>query len=209
MSSHGCGSVVRRGSSAVVLALAIIASPAIAQKADRPAVKVGDEWQFIEYFGVPPAKPNQHWVVTSVKPTAIEGTANGQPLLLTPDLNIVDSPRFRHSDFRMLSFPLELGKQWSCSSNSYNVMNEFKFTADYVVSVVANERVRVPAGEFDAFRLEARGKFGIDGPPGPGASEETRTYWYAPAARAIVKEEVRNPTRGAYTVELVSFKLQP
>jgi hypothetical protein len=148
-------------------------------------------------------------VVTAVKPTGIEGTENGKPLLLTSDLNIVESPRFRHSDFRMLNFPLTVGKKWSCSSNAYNVMNEFRFIADYDVSVIANERVRVPAGEFDAFKLEARGKFGINGPPGPGAFEETRTYWYAPDARTIVKEEVRNPTRGAYTVELVTFKLQP
>ena len=58
MSTYGNGSNVRRVSSAVVLALAIIACPAIAQKADRPAVKVGDEWQFMHYTVVPVQKPN-------------------------------------------------------------------------------------------------------------------------------------------------------
>jgi hypothetical protein len=203
------GSVVRLVFSAVALSFASLANPVLAQTADRPAVKVGDEWQFVEYFGAPPSKPNQNWVVTSITPTGISGTENGKPLLLTADLNIVESPRYKHSDFRMLNFPLAVGKKWSCSTNAYNVIQQAAFTAEYNVTVIANERVRVPAGEFDAFKLQANGRIGVNGPPGPGASEETRMYWYAPEARAIVKEEVRNPYRGVFTVELVAFKLRP
>ena len=113
MSTHQYGSVVRQVSSAVVLALAMIASPAVAQKADRPAVKVGDEWQFIQYVVVPIQKPNVAWLITSVTPTGIAGTSNGQPLTLTPDLNIVESPTRKFSDRRVLSFPLEIGKSWT------------------------------------------------------------------------------------------------
>lgn len=203
------GSIVRLVFSAVALSFAILANPALAQTVDRPVVKVGDEWQFVEYFGVPPAKPNQNWAVTSITPAGIEGTENGKPLLLTADLNIVESPRYKHSDFRMLSFPLAVGKKWSCSTNAYNFIQQTPFTVEYNVTVIASERVRVPAGEFDAFKLEAKGRVGVNGPPGPGAVEETRIYWYAPEAKAIVKEEVRNPYRGAFTVELVAFKLQP
>ena len=32
----------------------------------------------------------QAWVVTSVSPTRIEGTENGKPLALTPDLSIIE-----------------------------------------------------------------------------------------------------------------------
>jgi len=39
-------------------------------------------------------------------------------------------------------------------------------------------------------------------------AETTHTYWYAPAANAIVKSEARNPYLGPSTVELVSFRLQ-
>jgi putative ABC transport system substrate-binding protein len=35
------------------------------------------------------------------------------------------------------------------------------------------------------------------------------TYWYAPAARAIVKSVTHNPYLGMSTVELVEFQLQP
>jgi len=33
--------------------------------------------------------------------------------VLTPDLNIIESPQEKNSDDRLLSFPLEVGKQWS------------------------------------------------------------------------------------------------
>jgi hypothetical protein len=41
------------------------------------------------------------------------------------------------------------------------------------------------------------------------AGEVTTTYWYAPAARAIVKSVSHNPYLGPTSVELVAFELQP
>lgn len=210
MSTHGCGFAVRRASSAVVLALAIVACPAVAQKADRPAVKVGDEWQFAEYYVAPPQKkPSLVWVITAVTPTGISGTENGAPLRLTADLNIVESPRSGHSDWRLLSFPLEVGKKWAFSSEYVQKDVDYKGRLDMNVTVVGREKVRVAAGEFDAFKLEAKGKSGVEGASGAGSIDVARTYWYAPAARTIVKQETRNPTRGSETIELVSYKLQP
>ena len=210
MSTHECGSVVRQIASAVILTLAIIASPAVAQKADRPAVKVGDTWQFAEYYIAPPQKkPNLVWVITAVTPAGIAGTENGAPLKLTADLNMVESPRSDHSDWRLLSFPLEVGKKWTFSNEFVQKDVDYKGRLDMSVTVVGREKVRVAAGEFDAFKLEAKGKSGVDGGSGAGSIDVARTYWYAPAARTIVKQETRNPTRGSETIELVSYKLQP
>ena len=39
------------------------------------------------------------------------------------------------------------------------------------------------------------------------AGQTTTTYWYAPAARAIVKSVHHNPYQGTTTVVLVDFKL--
>lgn len=39
--------------------------------------------------------------------------------------------------------------------------------------------------------------------------EVKRTYWYAPAARTIVKWVSHNPYLGPSTTELVSFELRP
>ena len=41
------------------------------------------------------------------------------------------------------------------------------------------------------------------------AGETDTTYWYAPAARAVVKSVSRNPYIGITTVELVEFQLRP
>jgi hypothetical protein len=197
------GSVVRLVSSAVVLIFAILASPALAQKADRPEVKVGDEWQFMWRSPV----PNLVWVITSVTPTGIAGTSNGQPLTLTPDLNIIESPTRKFSDRRQLSFPLAIGKSWS-----YTTHAEFKDQGgvtsriDAGVTVAAYEKVTVRAGQFDAFKIEAKGKW--EG-AGTGAVDFTDSYWYAPSARAIVKQVYWDSRFGERVLELASFKLQP
>jgi hypothetical protein len=209
MRTNERGSVVRIVSSAVVLILAILTSPALAQKADRPEVKVGDEWQFMSYTVVPIQKPNLVWVITSVTPTGIAGTWNGKPLTLTPDLNVIESPTRKFSDRRVLSFPLEIGKSWTYSNHV-----EFKDMGgstrmDAGVTVAAYEKITVPAGQFDAFKIETKGKFGQEGAAGAGAREFTETTWYAPSARAVVKNVYRDPVIGERVLELASFKLQP
>ena len=209
MSTHGCGSVARQVSSAVVLALVLIASPAVAQKVDRPAVKVGDEWQFIQYSLVPIEKPNLVWVITSATPTGIAGTSNGQPLTLTSDLNIIESPTRKFSDRRNLSFPLEIGKSWTYINQVELKDLGRNSRMDAGVLVAAYEKITVRAGQFDAFKIEAKGKWGQEGAAGAAATEFTETSWYSPSARAIVKQVYWDPEVGERVIELVSFKLQP
>ena len=80
---------------------------------------------------------------------------------------------------------------------------------DAGVTVAAYEKVTVRAGQFDAFKIEAKGKSGQEGPPARAASGIHRTSWYAPSARAIVKQVYRDPVVGERAIELASFKLQP
>jgi hypothetical protein len=71
-------------------------------------------------------------------------------------------------------------------------------------------KVTVPAGDFDAFKLTSRESLSGTSPIGSQyAGETTRTYWYAPAAHAIVKSLSHNPYLGPSTVELVAFELNP
>jgi hypothetical protein len=93
-----CNSAVPRFSSLAVLVLALLTDSALAQKAEQPDVKVGDQWQFVMYYNVPSTKPNRAWVITSVTPTGIAGTENGESLLLTTDLNVLESPRHKDSN---------------------------------------------------------------------------------------------------------------
>ena len=71
------GSRVARVSCLAILAFATLASAAIAQKADRPLVRAGDRWQFVEYYGIASTEPNRAWVVTSVTPSRIEARKMG------------------------------------------------------------------------------------------------------------------------------------
>jgi hypothetical protein len=193
-----------------VLVLTALASAALAQKADRPIVKAGDRWQFVEYYGIANTEPNRDWLVTAVTPSRIEGTDNGEPLTLTPELNVLESSRSKNSNPKGLSFPLEVGKQWRFASEWVFKVTGSEGSSIVDVEVVGNEKVSVPAGDFEAFKLMSKGNIrGVSAKNSLIEAEVTSTYWYAPAARAIVKSVTHNPYIGVTTVELVKFHPQP
>lgn len=207
-----CGySTVRR--TAFVLgmaALALVAKPAHAQIAELPDVKVGDQWRFAVYHTIPSATPNRTWLITAVDASGIEGTEDGEPLRLTRELNVVESPRDRSSNPRLLAFPLAVGKRWQFVNDWVFKPKGSTGQSTVDVAVVAYERVSVPAGEFDAFKLNSSESLSGGSPIGSMyAGETTRTYWYAPAARAIVKLVTHNPYLGPSTVALVGLELRP
>jgi hypothetical protein len=203
---------LKRFAAAVTLGLITLGGTAQAQDkgAERPNVKVGDRWVFVMRSTAGEKLLERAWVVTSVSPTRIEGTENGKPLALTPDLNMIESPREKESNLSELSFPLEVGKQWSFV-NDY-VFNDPIFgtlqgRSKCSVAVLGYEKVQVPAGEFDAFKLELKSTW--VSPNNPAGGESDFTYWYAPAVRAVVKKEERVTYLPTYITELVEFQLQP
>jgi hypothetical protein len=215
MRAGRCGSVFNefwrvRVCFVAVLAVAACVPSALAQTADRPSVRLGDQWRFAVYYSVPSTEPTRVWLVTSVTPAGIEGTENGEPLILTPDMNVLESPRHRESNPRTLSFPLEVGKRWRYASDWVFKAKGSTGSVVVDVAVVGYEQVKVVAGTFDAFKLVARGTLHGTSPINSQyAGETTTTYWYAPAPRAIVKSVHHNPYLGTSTVELVAFQLRP
>ena len=186
------------------LVLTMHAGSAVAQRAERPDVEVGDRWEFVLYYGTPSAQPNRSWIITSISPMTVEGTENGEHLLLTPDLNVRDSPRSTESNPNALRFPLEVGKRWKYASDWVFKPLSSNGRLDYEVTVVRHERVIVPAGAYCAFKLESHGRLsGMSSNGSHFAGEILTTYWYSPAARAIVKSVSKNPYLGTSTVELV------
>lgn len=203
-------SIIRRAATIGVAVLAFVANAAIAQIADRPDVKVGDQWRFAVYYTVPSTTPNRTWLITSVSAAGIEGTEDGEFLKLTHELNVIESPRTKEANPRLLAFPLEVGKQWRYVSDWVFKSKGSKGKSVIDVAVIAYERVTVPAGEFDAFKLTSRENLSGTSPIGSQyAGETTRTYWYAPVARAIVKSVSHNLYLGPTTVELVAAELRP
>lgn len=177
-----------------------------AQTAQRPAIAVGDNWQFVVYYTVPSRTPNRSWVITSVGSERLLGTENGEALTLTAELNVVDSPRQSETNPLSLSFPLEVGKRWRYASNWLFKPKSSRGSIVVDVAVVGYEPIEVIAGKFEAFKLAAIGELGGSSPSNTFyAGQTTNTYWYAPAARAIVKSVHHNPYQGTTTVELVEF----
>lgn len=178
--------------------------------APRPDIRAGDQWQFAVYYTEPTRVPSRTWIVKSVTRDAIEATENGQALRLTPELNVLDSPRYTETNPRQLSFPLQVGKRWRYDSNWTFKQKGSSGTIAVDVEVLGYERVAVPAGEFHAFKLFARGKLGGSSPTNTFyGGETTTTYWYAPSARAIVRSLHHNPYLGRTVVELVAYQRRP
>ena len=181
-----------------------------AQVAERPDVRAGDQWRFAVYYAVPTTVPNRVWVIRSVSADAIVGTENDAPLRLTRDLNPRDSPLLTQEGTELLRFPLRVGQQWTHVAHVRFKDNGSQARVETQVRVEAWERVRVTAGEFDAFRLGAKGTIHGTSYGGSGQlrGESSSVYWYAPAARAIVKHKNRNTYRGESTIELVDYRLR-
>ena len=194
------------GAALIVLACSVSSEPA-AQIAGRPEVKPGDSWSFVVYYEVPVTEPNRHWAIHSVSAHLVEGTENGAPLVLSPDLNIIDSPTTSFSNSMALTFPLEVGKRWSYRTDWVFKPKGSRGSTNFDVSVAGLETVTVQAGRFDAFRIIAKGTLhGMSPINSHYAGEITTTYWYAPSARAIVKSVHHSPYLGSSTTELVEFR---
>jgi hypothetical protein len=194
-----------------LLVVALLASAATAQEAHRPRVTAGDQWQHVVFHGERSTAPNRTWIVKSVTQDVIEATENGEPLRLTADLNVLESPTRKESNTLALRFPLRVGDGWTYESDTVFKDNGSTARSTVSVKVLAHEKVAVVAGEFEAFRLQASGRFrGLSrGGPGILEGEFTSTYWYAPMVRTIVKSTLTSPYRGTTNVELVAAKLQP
>ena len=186
--------------------LQLLAAGALAQTAERPVLQPGDRWRYVVYYAVPATEPNRERVIESVTPEAIRGTEDGEPLLMTADLNVLDSHREQQSNPRWLQFPLEAGRRWTFKTDWLFKPKGSRGRADVEVQVVAYEPVSVVAGRVDAFKLVARTNLSGTSPIGStyDGSVATTTYWYAPAARAVVRWEFQNPYLGPSTVEMVS-----
>lgn len=99
----------------------------------------------------------------------------------------------RQKNDDLLQFPLEVGKKYAVKWFWRNENGE-GYT-DYKAEVEAFEKVRVLAGEFDAFRIKYSGWWNANSFTG----RAEMTVWYAPAGKREVKVEYLDRTRGNRT----------
>ncbi len=96
-----------------------------------------------------------------------------------------------------LSWPLETGKQWRNNYVAENPEQKRTQKIDTEVLVAAVEKIRVPAGTFETFRIET-----YETESGELISEQ----WYAPEVRWFVKSKIYRQ-EGPIEQELLSYKL--
>ena len=196
---------------ACVAAIAIAVLPAIgaAQNApaNRPELKVGDKWTAERRDAFTKKLIfSEETVVTSVTPADVKVSINGSPGAMTPDLTGRDGPRLTaEPGYELLRFPMEVGKRWDFRTRWQLKQNGAKGGAQLDVEVKGMESVKVPAGEFDAYKLEASGFMSADSGRNWRA---TATYWYAPKAKAIVRFSWADGGND-YVTELVQVNLVP
>jgi hypothetical protein len=175
-------------------------------KADRPEWKVGYEWQYSwkdqsangtlakeiireeSFAGVPSfvLKRGQSEDFYTKDVLGLLGTMSGGRITVK-----------RSAPFQALSWPLEVGKEWS---NSYFVerLGEKSSESFELRAVVAKlEQVKVAAGTFDAFKIEIYNA---------RTGTLLNDYWYAAEIKWFVKSRVYN-REGVREEELQSFKV--
>jgi hypothetical protein len=108
---------------------------------------------------------------------------------------------------------LQVGKRWSARFRTARRGGE-RFDDEMTAAIVARERIAVPAGEFDAFRIEAE----IAGrsadafmkkrkSPGARARRAELTFWEVPGLNFPVKErQVLHRRNGG--IDITSFELE-
>ncbi len=127
--------------------------------AERPTIKVGDRWKYEQRDRRTQALERSFVrVVTAVTPTAIEYTEDGTKALMTPDFTVLESPTHTaESQASYFAFPMQVGKAWTYAEKARSKANPLSWSLKFDASVGAIERVQVPAGTFDALRIEYAG----------------------------------------------------
>ncbi len=182
-------SFATRQAAAALLALG--ANAVLAGEAPRPTPVVGVTH---EYAGRLLGVDCPAWTVTAV--TANGGTlAECQGHHLETDgshdgnaMRVLDPAGRKLVEFRpfapALKFPLTLGAHWRQGYTGFTAFNNLVWDGEANCRVEALEAVRVPAGEFEAFRIECQDKWMV----GPKNGYTHTTRWYAPAAETLVKQ---------------------
>jgi hypothetical protein len=105
--------------------------------------------------------------------------------------------RVSHID-RLISWPLETGKQWRNTYSRQTAEADAIRFIDHLMVVPGVEEIAVPAGKMKAVKLEAysydRGRLMAE-------------YWYAPEAKWFAKSRIYDRDEGLVEEDLLSFQL--
>jgi hypothetical protein len=177
----------------------------LAQTIERPTMQVGDRWKYDTRDGwtnLPISQTDR--VITAVSAHQIEASENSNPAIYTSEMNPVETPENRFEPpAKALQFPFNIGSEWSYEGKTTLKAQGVTGRSQYTVKVVNQEKIAVPGGTFDTYKLIMQGYFTTN-----SSAIFTRTYWYAPSIRAFVKIEHISP-RARWTSELTDASVKP
>ena len=201
---------MRRSLFGLIGMTAMIAFPAFAEDAppaDKPAPNVGDVFEYAKNFVTISCA---RWEVKAVDKDGYNILQCGEDMAYldatTATLTkIVDGDK-RLVEFKphspTLSFPITVGKKWDGQYEGYRADNGNAWKSAVSCEAKAFETVKVPAGEFQAYRIECADNW--DAFPFRGTSDST--IWYVPKLGTVVKSV--NPSQSDFDYELVSYHVK-
>lgn len=189
-------------------ATAFPALAADAPAADKPTPQVGDVFEYAKGF-VTVACPR--WEVTEVGKDgfAILQCGDNRAYIdaATDTLSKIVGPGDKRLiEFKprspTLDFPLALGKKWNGQYEGYRADTGATWKSTVSCEAKSFERVKVSAGEFDAYRIDCADAW--ESFPFRGVSDSS--VWYAPKPGTVVKSV--NPTQSAFDYELAAYHVK-
>ena len=162
--------------------------------APSPSVSVGDRWVWQHSNGLANEKDftqiesvvqvSDSEIRTQVK---VKGKPGSAIATYTHEWNPVDVVAAKFDPYlKDFDFPLQVGKSWKGSADKVLFANGKHGNFYLKGEVVAFEKVTVPGGTFDAYRVAVSlDATGTDEDANIGHTVET--YWYAPAVNRHVK----------------------
>ena len=166
------------------------------ENANRPDVHVGDLWSWQHTNGL--ADEKDYTSIEDVLEVSdseiktrerVKGKPNSSVAAFTREWNPVDVVTARYDPFlRELSFPLQVGKKWDASADKmlFSSGKHGKFLLKG--EVLALEKVTVPAGTFDAYKITLHVDATVSDEDA-NIGNTLVTIWYAPAVKRYVKYE--------------------
>jgi hypothetical protein len=220
-----CMFKLRAGLTILLLSWATPGLPQVLSPAERPNVKIGDSTVFRDLNVRTGEKRDTSFVIIRIDPDKIVSETSGSTSgtrTFTRDFNPVEiktgeSVASRFKPFwPYLQFPLQVGREWAipfeveASARPANRNAKWQWKA----RVVAAEAVTVPAGTFQAFKIEYDGSFATRQGNKSWTGTSKEVAWFAPELNRIVKHDFEQsvPSRHLlehHVIELLSLKPAP
>lgn len=187
-----------------------VAAAQAAEVADMPVPKAGDKWTYHRTRDLPRSEDHLSRTVTEVSPTrgyiAIRG--DGVPIKFDGAGNEIDQRGPEYCEER-LKFPMSVGSKWTHDRTLGMVPGKVgpqEVLGHATWEVEAFEKVSVPAGTFDCFRVSGT-EYLLNA---VAVGHAFTTYWYCPSIRGVAKsQQVTKSWQGAPEIttvqELISF----